>query len=79
MGVLAERSSAAMNTNDVAEADRLAKVQSTFVKDHLPNWTPFFARDMRLFAKTDPYLGLADLLEGFLLEDEALLDELASK
>ncbi len=77
MRVLAERSAKALRDGDEAEASRLAKVQRAFVKDHLENWLPTFARDMRSFAKTNLYLGLADLVEGFVQTDRGFLDELA--
>ena len=34
-----------------------------------------FAQDMRRFAKTGLYLGLADILEGFVVSDLAFLEE----
>ena len=41
----------------------------------MASWTPMMTVDMRRLAKTKFYLGLADLTDGFLAEDEAFLNE----
>ena len=53
------------------------EAQHEFVSRHLAAWVPLFAQDMRRFAKTSFYLGLADLLEGFVMCDLAFLEEAA--
>ena len=51
----------------------LAK-QREFLETHLLNWVPQMAADMKRFAKTDFYRGLACMLEGFLTLDKDFLD-----
>lgn len=77
MKTLAERSAQALRAGDDVEAARLLEVQRAFRDDHLANWVPTFARGMRIFAKTDLYLALADLTEGFLQVEREFMDEVA--
>ena len=51
------------------------EAQREFVSQHLAAWVSQFAQDMRRFAKTGLYLGLADILEGFVVSDLAFLEE----
>lgn len=76
MKVLAQRTADALRRGDAAESARLAKVQRTFRDAHLGDWIPSLAKDMRRFARTGLYLGLADLTEGFVLLDRDFLAEL---
>ena len=46
------------------------------MQEHLLNWLPLLVGDMRLFARTMFYQGLAQLAIGFAEEDDALLTEL---
>lgn len=66
----------ALRAGDEDEAVRQLQVQRTFVGEHLLNWVPMLVADMKGFAKTKFYQGLAVLTQGFLEEDAALLDEL---
>ncbi len=74
--VLSTRTEEAFAKADTDEAISLIKRQYGFVTEHLTSWVPLFAEDMRNFAKTDFYKGLAYLVDGFLEEDQALLEEL---
>lgn len=73
MRVMALRTAAAYEAGDGDGAQRLEEVQRTFMADHLLKWVPTMMRDMRVFAHTGLYLGLADLTEGFLREDAEFL------
>ena len=73
MKTMAARTAEALRAGDEPEAARLEGVQRTFVADHLLNWVPTFARDVRIFAKTGLYLGLASLTEGFVALDGEFL------
>lgn len=75
MKTMANRTADALDAGDEAEAARLVRVQHSFIADHLGKWFPAMARDMRRFAKTDLYQGLADLTEGFLRIDAQFLAE----
>ena len=57
-------------------AVELFKTQRGFLEGHLLNWVPALTADMRRFAKTDLYCGLAELTDGFLATDRAFLSEL---
>ena len=74
--LLCNRAAAAFETDDVKAAWNALQARSDFLHNHLLNWVPSFAADVRRFARTGFYLGLADYLEGFLQTDAALLDEL---
>lgn len=73
MRVMALRTATALEDGDEAAAARCEEVQRTFMADHLLRWVPTMMRDVRIFARTGLYLGLADLTEGFLREDAELL------
>lgn len=79
MKTLAERTAAAIRSGDDAEAHRLVEVQHSFVEDHLRRWMPSLTKDMRRFAQTDFYQGLADLTDGFRHVDAAFLAECAAE
>ena len=51
-------------------------MQRMSLQEHLLNWLPLLVGDMRLFARTMFYQGLAQLAIGFAEEDDALLTEL---
>ncbi len=77
MKTLAERAAHALRAGDEAQAARLLGVQRAFLDDHLRMWLPTFTRDMGIFAKTDLYLGLANLTAGFLQVEEEFMAEVA--
>lgn len=67
------RTAEALEAGNDDEAVELVRRQYTFLEDHLMNWVPMFVSDMRMFAKTLFYQGVAQLLMGHLEEDEAVL------
>ena len=48
----------------------------TFIEEHLLNWVPMLVADMRMYARTMFYQGLAQLTLGQLEQDRAVLAEL---
>lgn len=74
--VLCDRAAEALEAGNEDRAVELFKTQRGFLAGHLLNWVPGLTADMRHFAKTDLYRGLADLTDGFLATDQAFLDEL---
>jgi TorA maturation chaperone TorD len=48
----------------------------TFLEEHLLNWIPALTKDIRRYAATPFYQGMADVLEGFLQVDQTLLGQL---
>lgn len=73
MKTMALRVAAALRDGDESVADRLVEVQRSFLTDHLASWSPMMTKDMRRFAKTGLYQGLASLTDGFLGMDLAFL------
>lgn len=76
MGILAQRAADALDAGDDAGAVRLLASQRNFLRDHLAVWIPTLAADMRRFAQTGLYQGLSLVVEGFVAEDLAFLDEI---
>ena len=73
MSVLAQRAAKTLRAGDEERAFSLINTQRNFIDDHLTCWAPVFLEDTRRFAATAFYQGLANLTEGFLEEDAALL------
>lgn len=71
--VLTNRTVAALERNDEDEAYALLATQKNFLDDHLAAWAPMMTSDMKRFASTDMYRGLAHLTDGFLATDRAFL------
>lgn len=76
MRVLGERTIAALRQDDEAQAAHLLVAQHNFMQQHLISWVPMMTADLKRFAKTQMYRGLAYLTDGFLRTDAALLQEL---
>ena len=74
--ILAERTVEALRKGDEEGAIGLLSTQKNFLEDHLIAWVPMLIIDMKRFAKTDFYLGLAYLVDGFLVTDRAFLRDL---
>ena len=74
--LLCERAADVLDAGDEAAAARLFETQHGFVQAHLAVWVPTFVHDVLHFAKTDFYRGAAHLLQGFVREDAAFLDDL---
>lgn len=64
--------------SDDAEDEAIAYLRTSydFLENHLLNWVPMLVADMRMYARTLFYQGLAQLTLGSLREDEAVLREL---
>lgn len=78
MRVLADRAAAALRAGDEERAFSQINTARNFMGDHLACWVPVFANEVRRFAGTLFYRSLADLTEGFLEEDAALLADLVA-
>ena len=76
MKVLSERIACALHREEEDEAAQLLEDPRAFLDKHILAWTPLFTSDMRRFAKTDLYLGLADVTDGFLEADRQFVEEL---
>lgn len=70
------RCAEALRAGDDDAAVNAVRTMADFLDKHLMNWVPMLVTDMRLYSKTLFYQGLAQLLAGFLQQDEAVLSEL---
>ena len=76
MQVMADRTAQALERDDVAAATAMLQTQRAFVRNHLANWVPILAGEIKLFAQTDFYLGLVELTLGFVQIEVETLDDL---
>ena len=76
MRVLCERSREALLQGDEDRAWDLFLTQRNFLEDHLAAWAPMMTEDLKNFAKTELYQGLAWLTEGYLEMDFDFLRDL---
>lgn len=76
MQILAGRAADALIRGDRENAIAQLTAQRNFLDDHLLGWAPMLAAEMKKFAKTDFYRGLASMMVGFLECDLELLDDL---
>lgn len=76
MQILANRTVDALKEGDEDAAIDLLTTQKNFLEDHLMAWVPMMTSDMRRFAKTDLYRGLASLTDGFMTVDFEFLQDL---
>lgn len=73
MAKLVERAQAALEAGDEARYGELCAKQHAFYDEHLAPWVPHLCADVRAYARTGFYRGIADVTEGFLkLEGEIL-------
>ncbi|MDR1712736.1 MAG: molecular chaperone TorD family protein [Coriobacteriales bacterium] len=79
MQVLSQRTIEALQADDEDKAVEQLQLQLTFLNDHLYAWVGMLTTDMKRFAKTDLYQGLAWLTEGFLQTDQEFLSDLLSE
>ena len=77
--VLANRTTEALKRGDEDEAAALLTTQQNFLNDHLISWVPMMTADMKRFAQTDLYQGLAYLTDGFLETDRAFLEDVLTE
>ncbi len=73
---MAMRTSEALQAGDEDKAIEQLRTQQKFVQDHLLNWLPMMTEDMRRFARTMFYQGLAQLVLGYAESDAEILEEL---
>ena len=78
MQVLSARAVEALKNDDQDEAYRLVKCQYSFMDDHLGAWVPLLTEQMKHFASTKFYQGLAYMTEGFIESDTDLMKDLLS-
>ena len=76
---LATRTVEALRKGDEDEAVALLTTQKNFLEDHLAAWAPMMTSDMKRFAQTDFYRGLAYLTDGFLQTDQTFLDDVLAE
>ncbi len=76
---LANRTVEALRRGDEEEAAALLTTQQNFLSDHLISWVPMMTADMKRFAKTDLYQGLAYLTDGFLDTDRTFLEDILTE
>ncbi len=76
---LANRTVEALRRGDEEEAAALLTTQQNFLSDHLISWVPMMTADMKRFAKTDLYQGLAYLTDGLLDTDRAFLEDILTE
>ncbi|MDR3315480.1 MAG: molecular chaperone TorD family protein [Coriobacteriales bacterium] len=76
MFILCNRTVEALSKGDEDEAYSLLVSQLDFLTDHLYAWTPMLTSEMRRFAQTDFYQGLAWLTDGFLETDFEFLEDI---
>lgn len=79
MRVLSVRAAKALREGKEDKAYSLITTQYNFLTDHLTSWVGVFTNEMRRFTETLFYEGVANLTDGFLAEDEALLADLLSE
>lgn len=75
MQVMANRAADSLDAADEEAAAKLLVAQEEFLRAHLAPWVPVFTHDVRTFAKTDFYQGLAAVTEGFLDTERAFFDD----
>ena len=73
MAAMAQRTAEACREGDEDRVASLLTVQLNFLSDHLYAWTGMMTSDMRGYARTDFYKGLAAYVDGFLTSDRELL------
>lgn len=73
MAAMAKRTADACREGVEDKVASLLLAQHNFLADHLYAWTGMMTSDMRKFARTDFYKGLADYTDGFLESDFDLL------
>ena len=67
--ILSDRTAEALCKGDTDTATSWVRAQYNFLDVHLDSWAPLLTAEVKKFAKTDFYRGLAFLTEGFLETD----------
>ena len=76
MQTLARRTIEALQNDDLDLAANLLETQRNFLNDHISQWVFLFTADVKRFALTEFYQGLALITEGFVETDKEFLDAL---
>jgi anaerobic sulfite reductase subunit A len=76
MANLCKRCAEFVKSEDWDSLNSTLTVQADFIKNHLLNWLPDFCRDVRKFAETGFYKGIAYVTEGFVQIDLDMLSDL---
>lgn len=76
MQIMCERAAEALESGDEDAAMNAFKTQRNFLDDHLYAWAGMMTADLKKFARTDLYQGLAYLTDGFLKTDHEFLADL---
>lgn len=76
MQIMCERAAVALEAGDEDAAMTAFKTQRNFLDDHLYAWAGMMTTDLKKFARTDLYQGLAYLTDGFLKTDHEFLADL---
>lgn len=79
MRILNARAAQALRAGNMDRAFSQINTQHNFLTEHIAVWVPVFTADMRSFAATLFYEGLADLTEGFIEEEVQLLASLVGE
>ena len=79
MRILNGRAAAALRAGNMDKAFSILSTQKNFLCDHIATWVPVFTADVRKFASTLFYEGLADLTEGFLQEEVSFLSSVVDE
>ena len=74
--ILGDRAVEALAAGDEGRAHELLAASQAFLEQHLVSWVPMLTVDMRRFADTKFYQGLAHLTDGFLRTDRCFLRDL---
>lgn len=69
MAELCEKEKYALEVNDNLERKSSNNLQQEFLKNHLGRWALIYADEMKRFARTDFYRGIALLLKGFIISE----------
>lgn len=77
--ILAQRTVEALEKSNEDEAVALLTTQKNFLDSHLAAWVPMMTSDMKRFATTDLYRGLAYLTDGFLAADQSFLRDVLAE
>ena len=76
LAALSERYADCLERGEMEKATDLLAAQQQFLDEHVLRWAKVFAQGIRVFSRTDLYQGAGYLLEGFLTEDRAFLNEI---
>lgn len=79
MRALNDRAIEALQQGREEELLHLLATQRNFMEAHIVSWVPMMTADLKRFAQTKFYCGLAFITEGFLCTDYELLQDLLSE